>query len=150
MWFSDRLSPPRPWIALLAALLLALIPSAARADILIVTAADSAIEQLSRDEAEQLYLGRKASLSASTPLQLLDLPPGELRDQFYRLLTGKNPIQTRAYWSRMVFTGRALPPKESGGEQDTRRLLLETPGAVGYLSSSYADDPALRILLRLK
>jgi len=50
----------------------------------------------------------------------------------------------------MVFTGRALPPKESGGEQDTRRLLLETPGAVGYLSSSYADDPALRILLRLK
>ena len=150
MWFSDRLSPPRPWIALLAALLLALVPSAARADILIVTAADSAIEQLSRDEAEQLYLGRKASLSASTPLQLLDLPPGELRDQFYRLLTGKNPIQTRAYWSRMVFTGRALPPTESANVSDAHRILLENPNAIAYLPATYAEDPSLRVLLRLE
>ena len=81
---------------------------------------------------------------------MLDLPSGPVRDQFYRLLTGKNPSQIRAYWSRMVFTGRALPPTESADVNDARRILLENPNAIAYLPSTYADDPSLRVLLRLE
>jgi hypothetical protein len=39
----------------------------------------------------------------------VDLPNGQVRDEFYLKLTGKNPAQIQAYWSRLVFTGRALP-----------------------------------------
>lgn len=149
MWCFDPFRAPRRWIAL-AAILLSVVAHPAHAQILIVTAGDSAVEHLSRDDAEQLYLGRRAALSARTPLLLLDLPPGEVRDQFYRHIAGKNPSQIRAYWSRMVFTGRALPPKEAASADDARRLLLENPGAIGYLPADYANDPSLRILLRLE
>ncbi|ENO90738.1 hypothetical protein [Thauera linaloolentis] len=149
MWSSDRHGAPRLWIVLVS-ILLAFATGETRAELLIATARDGAVEALSRDEAEQLYLGRRATLAARTPLLLLDLPPGESRDQFYRLLTGKNPSQIRAYWSRMVFTGRALPPKEAADASDARRLLLENPGAIGYLPSHYANDPSLRILLHLE
>ena len=123
---------------------------AARAEIVLVTAIGSTVDALSRDEAEQLSLGRRATLSARGALTLLDLPSGPVRDQFYRLLTGKNPSQIRAYWSRMVFTGRALPPTESADVNDARRILLENPNAIAYLPSTYADDPSLRVLLRLE
>ena len=146
---SKRHGPLRRWIAL-ASILLMLAAPAVRAEIVLVTAMDSAIEELSRDEAEQLYLGRRATLSARGALILLDLPSGPVRDQFYRLLTGKNPSQIRAYWSRMVFTGRALPPTESANVSDAHRILLENPNAIAYLPASYANDPKLRVLLRLE
>ncbi len=149
MWSSERLSSPRQWIVL-ASILLAFAAPPAQAGVVLVTAIDGTVEKLTRDEAEQLYLGRRTTLSARGALLLLDLPPGPSRDEFYRLLTGKNPSQIRAYWSRMVFTGRALPPAESSNADDARRLLLENSSAIGYLPSSYADDPSLRVLLRLE
>ena len=149
MWSSDRFISPRQWIVLVSILLTLAAPTA-RAEIVLVTAIDSTVSELSRDEAEQLYMGRRAALSARGALLLLDLPTGPVRDQFYRLLTGKNPSQIRAYWSRMVFTGRALPPTESADVNDARRILLENPNAIAYLPSTYADDPSLRVLLRLE
>ncbi len=123
MWSSDRFISPRQWIVLVS-ILLTLAAPAARAEIVLVTAIDSTISELSRDEAEQLYMGRRAALSARGALLLLDLPTGPVRDQFYRLLTGKNPSQIRAYWSRMVFTGRALPLTESADVSDVHCILL--------------------------
>ena len=149
MWSSDRFISPRQWIVLVSILLTLAAPTA-RAEIVLVTAIDSTVSELSRDEAEQLYMGRRAALSARGALLLLDLPTGPVRDQFYRLLTGKNPSQIRAYWSRVVFTGRALPPTESADASDAHRILLENPNAVAYLPASYANDPKLRVLLRLE
>ena len=149
MWSSDRFISPRQWIVLVSILLTLAAPTA-RAEIVLVTAIDSTVSELSRDEAEQLYMGRRAALSARGALLLLDLPTGPVRDQFYRLLTGKNPSQIRAYWSRMVFTGRALPPTESADASDAHRILLENPNAIAYLPATYAEDPSLRVLLRLE
>ncbi|AWI81985.1 MAG: hypothetical protein CVU19_13245 [Betaproteobacteria bacterium HGW-Betaproteobacteria-13] len=118
------------------------------AEIHLVAARGGQIENLTIDEAEQLYLGRKTTLSNGTPVKLVDLPAGTARDRLYLLLTGKNPIQTRAYWSRQVFTGRALPPREAESQQQARDWLATTPDAIGYLPADVTDS-RLRILLRL-
>ncbi len=122
---------------------------AAAAEVVLVTAAQGSIEALDRDMAQQLYLGRRSALDDARPVQLLDLPAGPERDRFYQRLTGKNPGQIRAYWSRLVFTGRALPPREAASIDDARRILLDTPDMIGYLPAPAANDPALRVLLRL-
>lgn len=120
----------------------------AMADIVLVTAADGPIVQISREEAEQLYLGRLSALRDGTPVRLLDLPAGEIRDAFYLRLLGKNSIQTRAYWSRMVFTGRARPPREVADEAELRALMSRDPNLIGYLAEG-ARTSDLRVLLRL-
>jgi hypothetical protein len=91
-------------------LLVALLASSPiRAEILIVTSNRSGPIELTRDQAEKLYLGRSSTFSDGTPASLVDLPNGPVRDEFYLKLTGKNPSQIQAYWSRLVFTGRAFP-----------------------------------------
>lgn len=122
---------------------------AASADLLLVTAAASPIAKLSRDEAEQLYLGRRTTLNNGTQVTLLDLPAGELRDRFYQYLTGKNPNQIRAHWSRQVFTGRALPPREIGSNNDLATMLDRGSETIGYLAEGSQDSSKLRVLLRL-
>jgi len=93
---------------LLLAALLASGPN--RAEILIVTSNRSGPIELTQEQAEKLYLGRSTTLSDGSSASLVDLPNGSVRDEFYLKLTGKNPAQIQAYWSRLVFTGRALPP----------------------------------------
>jgi hypothetical protein len=120
----------------------------ATAEIALVTRIDGAIASLSREEAEQLYLGRLSALRSGTPVRLLDLPPGPTRDAFYLWLTGKNGAQTRAYWSRMVFTGRARPPREVADGAALRAALRDDPHLIGYLPTTELV-PELRVLLRL-
>lgn len=114
----------------------------------IVAARGGPIVSLSVEEAEQLFMGRRTSLAQGERVALIDLPAGTARDRFYLLLTGKNPIQTRAYWSRQVFTGRALPPREAASEQEARDWLATTPGAIGYLPGDVVDN-RLQVLLSL-
>lgn len=112
----------------------------------IVSARNGAVTSLSRDEAEQLFLGRRTTLTDGTPVTLIDLPVGPVRDQLYLRLTGKNPIQTRAYWSRQVFTGRAHPPREAENLEQARDWIATTPGAIGYLPAPQVDNRMLTLI----
>lgn len=120
----------------------------ARGDIVLVAGRHAVISDIGRDEAEQLFLGRLNALRDGTPVRLHDLPPGPIRDTFYRNMIGKNAVQTRAYWSRLVFTGRARPPREVTGPEELRVALTSDPNAIGYLSETDVTDELL-ILLRI-
>ena len=82
-----------------------LSPLASPADLVIVASPRSGAIELSREQAEKLYLGRTTTLADGTPVKLVDLPSGTTRDEFYLKLTNKNPSQILAYRSRLVFTG---------------------------------------------
>lgn len=118
------------------------------AQIVIVGGAHGAIKSLSRQDAEQLYLGRARTLPDGTAVAVADLPPGTTRDRFYESLTGKNPSQIRAHWSRMVFTGRALPPQEASSVAELRSRVAADPNLIGYLPAADADA-TLKVLLYL-
>ena len=125
-----------------------LVPLAVHGELLIVTSTRSGNIELSREQAEKLFLGRSVTLVDGTPITLVDLPIGAVRDDFYQKLTSKNPAQIRAYWSRLVFTGRALPPREADSVADAKQLLAETPNLIGYLDKADITS-GMRVLLRL-
>lgn len=151
MSFSERFSlrNVRRLLRLAAAALLCAAPPLPAAEFVLVTAARGTPFEMRRETAEQLYLGRRSTAEDGRQLQLIDLPSGPARDRFYQLLTGKNASQIRAYWSRLVFTGRALPPREAEDAEAVRRLLIQIPNSIGYLSSQDAAEPGLRVLLRI-
>ncbi|NMG73834.1 hypothetical protein GPA25_03585 [Aromatoleum diolicum] len=120
----------------------------ALAQIVIVSGAQSPLPELTRTQVEQFYLGRAHSLPDGVAVTLADLPASPLRDRFYQNLTGKNPGQIRAHWSRMVFTGRALPPQEAADIAQLRQWLNSIPNMIGYMPSAEADS-RVRVLLRL-
>ena len=151
MWCSD---PPhrRRRIGRVLILLVALsFGQAARAQgVVLVSARAGGIPELDRETAAQLYLGRRTSLPDGRSARLLDLPAGPERDLFYERLTAKNPRQIRAYWSRMVFTGRAHPPHEANDQEDALRRVLTDPSALAYLPAASVVGQPLNVLLRLE
>lgn len=134
---------------LLALLTLVGHAPAVLAQLVLVCGRASPIVQLTREQAERLYLGRLGVLPDGAVVHPLDLPAGPLRDQFYLRLTGKNPNQIRAYWSRLVFAGRAAPPREAASPAEVRALVASHPDLVGYVPESEVDG-AMRVLLRVE
>jgi hypothetical protein len=121
---------------------------AQEANIQIVVAADSEIDAITLEEATQLFLGRRTSLENGIRVTLVDLPSGPVRNQLYQTLTGKNPVQVKAYWSRLVFSGRIRPPFEAVNQEEARAWLLTHANAIGYLPATVSDS-RLKVLLTL-
>lgn len=134
-------------LAVLYALLAA--GGAAWADTVLVNGWASPVTQLTKEQAARLYTGRLVDPPEGIVLRPLDLPAGPLRDEFYILLTGKNPSQIRAYWSRLVFSGQAVPPHEAKNPAEVRALVAKYPDLVGYLPESEVSGK-VRILLRFE
>lgn len=158
MWSSELALRRQILAALLALATLALACAGdARAQtsllpeaLAIVAAREGGLTELDRETAEQLYLARRTTLPNGRTVTLVDLPAGPARDQFYLRLTRKNPSQIRAYWSRMVFTGRAHPPHEANDQEDALRRVLTDPSALAYLPAASVVGQPLNVLLRLE
>lgn len=136
---------PRPIYLLLAMLAQ---PTISHAELVVISSAQSNTPALSIEQVERLMLGKDIALPNGTMAQTLDLPRGATRESFYQRVAGRNSIQMTAYWSRMVFTASARPPKEVASEQDMIDQVLQQPGRIGYVERS-AVDARVKILLSL-
>ena len=113
----------------------------------IVTSANSKSTGLSREEAAQLFLGYRNRLDNGTLVILIDLPAGPTRNYFYKQLTNKNPVQVRATWSRLVFSGRVRPPIEASNPDEALEWVARMPNSIGYLPASIKDERIKTLLV---
>lgn len=115
----------------------------------VVVAAASPLQALTRAQAVGYFTGRQRALPTGEPAQPLDLPANHpLRERFYRLLTGLGPAQMNSYWARLSFSGQMQPPLVVDTEAAMLRSLRDNPRAIGYLAKP-PEDERLRVLLVL-
>ena len=131
--------------ALALSITLAMLPMAAvrAADPEIVVIGNPAAEPMSKDQAANFFLGK------SQGMKLLDLPnSAPVKAAFYQKVSGHDLSQVKATWSRLIFTGRAQPPKELPDAAAVKKAVAADPKAVGYMEKSEVD-PSVKILLTL-
>lgn len=126
-------------IVLLVAL--GLVSVAAQAEVVVVVAANSPIRTVSDSEVADIFLGKLARLSDGTRVAALDQAEGTAaREAFYLKFTGKSPAQVKAFWSKVIFTGRGRPPRAVATDAAVVRALREDPAAIGYIDRSSVDS----------
>ena len=92
---------------------------------------------LDRDLLRALFTMRLRSWPSGPPVRVFVLPDSDpLSDRFYRERLGMYSYVLRAAWDRMVFTGTGQAPTVVRNEEEMRRRVRETPGAIGYVSGS--------------
>ena len=115
--------------------------ASAGADVVAVVSAKSAVRALTSDQLADIFLGRVSRYPnglLAVPVDLRDGSPE--RDQFYARITGKTPAQVKAYWSKIIFTGRGQPPKAVASDLDVKKFLAANIGAIGYIDAALLDD----------
>ena len=95
-----------------------------------------------------IFLGQIANFPGGLEAIALDQSIGSVeRDEFYTKVTSKTRPLVKAYWTKMIFTGRGQPPKEIGGSAAVRKMVADNPTLIGYIDKSALDASVKTVLL---
>ncbi|WP_016955383.1 hypothetical protein [Catenovulum agarivorans] len=136
--------------AIIAAIGLILAPIAAFAEVVVVVHPSVAFDSMSADEVSRLFLGKSKKFpDGSTAFPLNQDEGMTARETFNEKICKKNASQYKAYWSKLVFTGKGTPPKDAGDANAVKALISSNPNMVGYIDSSLVDA-SVKVVFKLK
>ena len=116
------------------------VSAVAFAETAVIVSASNGNNALDRETIERIFTGKSNSFPDGTQAIPVDQNEGNAaREAFNASVLGKSSSQLKAYWSRLIFTGRGTPPKESGNDADVKDLVAKNPNLIGYVDASVVD-----------
>jgi ABC-type phosphate transport system substrate-binding protein len=121
---------------------------AAAAELVVIVSARSPVTALRADQVAAIFLGQSARFPDGLEAVPLDQRLGApLRDEFYLRVTNKTPPLLKAWWSKLVFTGRGQPPAEAADSAAVRRRVADNPDTIGYIERTALDASVRAVLV---
>ncbi|WP_166838014.1 phosphate ABC transporter substrate-binding protein [Rheinheimera pleomorphica] len=105
---------------------------------------------LTQEDLARLYTGKLSAFSdgsSAVPVNLENTVP--LRSEFDQKALGRSSSQVKAFWSKLVFTGKGTPPKEVASDNEVLALVANNPNIIGYVSANAVSDN-VKVLLTLE
>ena len=128
-------------------LLVSLASVAASAQTVVIVNTGYAGTGANAEQVGDIFLGKADSLPGGPPLQPVDqAETSSMRESFYKSITNKDLAQMKAYWARLIFTGKAKPPAVVGQDAEVKQHVAKNPNAIGYISKA-AVDSTVKVLL---
>mgnify|MGYP006277214853 CR=1 FL=1 len=109
-------------------------------ELVVVVGANCPVSALNKEQVKSLFLGRAATFpdnSQATPIEQIE--GSEQRGAFHATVTDKSDSQLKAYWSKLIFSGKATPPREVANPAEVVKLLGTNPNMIGYVSKDQID-----------
>jgi len=123
------------------AIALGMSSAVAEADVVAVVSAKSPIAALDKSQVADIFLGKASRFPNGLQAVPIDQAEGSaVRDEFYGKVVGKTAAQIKAYWSKIIFTGRGQPPTSVSNSIEMKKRISENPAAIGYIDRSMVDD----------
>ena len=134
----------------LVTMALGLFAHAASPEVVVIVSSKNPATTLRIEQVADLFLGQSGNFPEGAEAVPIDQAVGSaIRDEFYAKVTGKSPPLMKAYWSKMIFTGRRQPPQEVPDSVAMKKLVAESPHLIGYIDKS-AVDASVKALLTVR
>lgn len=107
----------------------------------------SSSSEITQKDVAKIFLAKSKKLpdgTPSTPVSQKD--NSDARAAFENNILQKSPSQIKAYWSQLVFTGKAVPIEELEGDSAVVAKVASTPGAIGFIDAASAT-PDVKVAL---
>ena len=108
---------------------------------LVVVVHPSNSDALSKKLVQRIFLGKQNKFpSGAETVAVNHSPDSSLRQTFDQEVVGRSSSQVAAYWSKLVFTGKGVPPKEVSNDAAMIELVSQNPSVIGYIDRASATD----------
>jgi hypothetical protein len=122
-------------------LTLFLVPAKAQEPLVVVVNKDNPVEQLSRSELIDLFMGKYVAFPNDVKAIPVELNGDhKIKVEFYQNLVGMPLSRVNAYWSRLRFTGRKRSAVFKPNEKDLIAFIIANEWAIGYVPQSLITD----------
>ncbi len=96
---------------------------------------------VSSDDVKRIFLGKSKKFSDGASAIPINLSASvAARAEFDDAALGKSTNQTKAYWSKLVFSGKGNPPQEVGTIAEMIELVSKNPSLIGYVDSASVTE----------
>jgi ABC-type phosphate transport system substrate-binding protein len=96
-------------------------------------------EKLDASTVKSVFLGKKVAWDTGGRVMLAVLRNGPVADEFLKASVDMNASGFNNLWRRLAMTGGGTAPKSFESEEDVRKYVAATPGAVGFVDSANVD-----------
>lgn len=89
---------------------------------------------LDQNAIKRIFLGKSKTFpsgSEAVPMGLDEDTTGY--QAFSKSALNKSPSQLKAYWSKLVFTGKGSPPRAIASDAEMLALIAQNPNMIGYI-----------------
>nr|WP_241664486.1 hypothetical protein [Ningiella ruwaisensis] len=118
-------------------------------NLVVVVSTNNSTSSLSKKDVIDIYMGRFNTFPNGDKAEPIDLSEGSAEKRvFYEQLVGKSERKVKAYWSRLLFSGRASPPLQANSPNEVKALLNESANAIAYIPQSDVT-PEMKIVYQL-
>ncbi|WP_229503727.1 hypothetical protein [Massilia putida] len=107
----------------------------AQAEIAIVVNPNNPVTHMDHSQVAQFFIGGSNNLK---PVEYTDSAP--IRAEFCKKVLERTPSQVRAMWARIVFSSAGKAPQELKSGADVKKVISQSPNAIGYIEKSEVDD----------
>jgi ABC-type phosphate transport system substrate-binding protein len=98
-----------------------------------------AAEKLDGATVKAVFLGKKVAWDGAGRVVLAVLKTGPVAEEIYKVHAGMNASAFNNHWRRLAMTGGGTAPKSFDTEEELRKFVAETPGAIGFVEAATAD-----------
>ncbi len=86
---------------------------------------------------KRIFLGKETAFSDGvTATVITHSANSALRNEFDEAVLKRKTSAVDAYWSKLVFTGRGIPPQTVNSDQEMIELILQNKNAIGFIETS--------------
>jgi ABC-type phosphate transport system substrate-binding protein len=94
-------------------------------------------DALGDTEISRIFLGKMKTFPGGGQAIPINQSEGSApRGDFEKKVLNKSASQIKAYWSKLVFTGKGTPPKEVSSDAEVIDLIKSNPNLIGYVDES--------------
>jgi len=104
--------------------------------------------EITKAQVKKIFLGRSTTFNNGEKAIAIETEGGKTKEQFLKQVIRKDKSAVESYWARMLFTGKATPPKQYSTEEEVKKLVASNPNTIGYIDSLLVDDSVKAISLK--
>lgn len=120
------------------------------ADIAVITNTATQIDSLTVKQVKSIFMVRNKKFPDGNHVIPVDQnAKNVIRVHFNKKILGRSESQLRAYWGKMIFSGKKKPPRIVGGDKEVKAYVSSIVGGLGYIDSSSIDG-SVKVLLLVK
>lgn len=107
--------------------------------VVIVNPANAAA--LDKSVISRIFLGKLKKFPDGSSVVPVNQKSGSVdKSTFDEKALGKSSSQIKAYWSKLMFSGKGKPPKEFSSDGDVKSFVAKEANAIGYIDEASVDD----------
>lgn len=112
----------------------------AQAEIVVVTHPSNKTE-LNDQQIARIFQGKLRAFPSGEEATPYDLPLADQnRRVFTRTVLHQTPRQLRAFWAKLIFSGKGIPPEIVTDSVKMKELVSRNRSAIGYMDATLVDD----------